>query len=392
MKVALVHDWLTGLRGGEKCLLAFLKIYPQADIFTLLHVPGSTAHEIDRKVKQVSFLNRLPLVRKYYRFLLPLYPAAVRTLNLQGYDLVISLSHAAAKNVRVPEGCVHICYCFTPMRYIWDQASAYFGRLLPFVWPIISRLRRWDLKGSARVDHFIAISSFVAARIRRFYKRKACVIFPPMESGWIKSRGEGETGEAFLCAGALVPYKKIDHAIEAFNRNGQQLWIVGSGPEEARLRRAARENITFFGFLDQAQLADRLRRCRALIFPGTEDYGLVPVECMAAGRPVIGLFDGGLKETVNGLKPWINSSLAPDNFSGVFIRRRSERSAQVESIIKSVEYFMRCEDNFSAQACRDQAGKFSEERFFAAWSDFERRIGLPGQEAFVNGSASIGAL
>ncbi|MFM1849081.1 MAG: hypothetical protein RL417_2555, partial [Pseudomonadota bacterium] len=162
MKVAIIHDWLTGLRGGERCLQAFLEMYPEADIFTLVHVPGSTAPEIDARVKETSFLQKLPGVRRYYRALLPLFPRAIRSFDLSGYDLVVSLSHAAAKNVQVPQGTLHLCYCFTPMRYIWDQVGVYFGRFTPLLWPIIRALRSWDRRGSKGVDHFIAISDFVA--------------------------------------------------------------------------------------------------------------------------------------------------------------------------------------------------------------------------------------
>ena len=380
MRVALVHDWLTGLRGGEKCLLAFIKLYPQADIFTLLHVPGSTHPEIDKRVKGVSFLGKLPGARKYYRFLLPLFPAAIRKFNLTGYDLIISLSHAAAKNIVVPNDAMHVCYCFTPMRYIWDQARNYFGRATNLVWPLIAKLRRWDREGAERVDYFIAISRFVASRIRCFYKKKADVIFPPIEPFWFDqpaSRGEG----AFLCAGALVPYKSIDLAIEAFNQLGVELIVVGSGPEEGRLRSMARDNIKFLGYVPDSELAMYYSGCRALVFPGTEDFGMVPVECMAAGRPVIALYDGALRETVTGLKPWINSTLAAAQASGVFIQKRDDRQGQIEAITKSIQCFMRLEGEFRSEVCTKQARNFSEERFFQSWRSFEERAGLSGKHA-----------
>lgn len=371
MKVALVHDWLTGLRGGERCLQAFLHLYPQADIFTLLHVPGSTDKLIDARVKETSLIQRLPFARKLYRLCLPLYPYAVRQFNFTGYDLVISLSHAAAKNITVPRGTLHVCYCFTPMRYVWDQARFYFGGATPLLWPLIKTLRAWDVRGSEGVDAFVAISDFVAARIRCFYGRDATVIYPPVETSWIEPASPGSAGEAFLCAGALVPYKRLDRVVHAFNLLGEKLWIVGRGPEEKRLRAMARSNIEFFGHVPDQELANFYRRCRALIFPGVEDFGLVPLECMAAGRPVIGLYDGALRETVSGVKPWNVSGLEPAKASGVFIKKSlSGAAAELDSLLTSIYYFMRHEQEFQVDSCVRQAQAFSPQRFFEAWDGF----------------------
>ncbi len=371
MKVALVHDWLTGLRGGERCLQAFLHIYPDADIFTLLHVPGATDALIDARVKETSFLQNLPAARRLYRLCLPLYPRAIRSFDFSGYDLVISLSHAAAKNISVPEGVPHICYCFTPMRYVWDQAKFYFGAATPLLWPLIRSLRNWDMRGSEGVDAFVAISSFVAARIRCFYGREAAVIYPPVETSWIQPALQGQQGEAFLYAGALVPYKRVDQVIEAFNLLGEKLWVVGKGPEEKRLRKLARSNIEFFGHVPDQELASFYRRCRALIFPGIEDFGLIPLECMAAGRPVIGLQDGALRETLVGVKPWNVSALEPAHASGVFIKKRpSGAGAELDSLLTSVYYFMQHEQEFQVDSSVRQARAFSPQRFFQAWEAF----------------------
>lgn len=365
MKVALVHDWLTGMRGGERCLEAFLSIYPEADIFTLLHIPGATSGAIDARVKCTSFLQRLPRIERYYRALLPLFPRAIRSFDLSGYDLVVSLSHAAAKNVVVPEGTLHLCYCFTPMRYIWDQVEVYFGKLTPLLWPIIRSLRSWDRRGSKGVDRFIAISDFVAARIRFFYKRTADVVYPPVDTRWITPAAEGSRGEAFLYAGALVPYKRPDLVVRAFREIDAPLWVVGGGPEERKLRALAGPNVTFFGRVSDAELADYMRRCRALIFPGIEDFGIVPVECLAAGRPVIGLYDGALRETVTGMKPWDRSWVDGTPSTGVFIPR--SKAGDVAALIESVKTFIAREGDFSVRACVEQARTFSAERFFDAW-------------------------
>lgn len=372
MKVALVHDWLTGLRGGERCLQAFLHLYPGADIFTLLHVPGSTDAAIDRRVKETSFLQNVPFASKVYRLCLPLYPAAIRRFDFSGYDLVVSLSHAAAKNITVPKGVPHLCYCFTPMRYIWDQARFYFGAATPALWPIISGLRRWDCSQSEQVLAFSAISRFVAARIRCFYGRDAEVIYPPVETSWIEPARAGTFGEAFLYAGALVPYKRVDLVIQAFNALGEKLWIVGKGPEEKKLRALAKSNIEFFGYVPDRELAAFYRRSRALIFPGIEDFGLIPLECMAAGRPVIALNDGALRETLNGVKHWQTGALEPAKASGVFIQKTNsgDAPAQVDSIVSAVYYFLKNEEKFQVDSCVAQARAFSPKRFFESWEAF----------------------
>ena len=233
MKVALVHDWLTGMRGGERCLQAFLSLYPDADIFTLVHIPGATNAQIDRRVKQVSFLNRIPGIGHLYRMFLPLYPLAIGQFDFAGYDLVVSLSHAAAKNVHVPQGVRHFCFCFTPMRYVWDQSRQYFGRLTPFLWPVISALRSWDRARSSDVSQFAAISRFIAARIRCYYGRRAKVIYPPVDTAWITTV-EGEAPvipatPAFLYAGALVPYKRVDLVVRPLTSSAFHcgLWVTG---------------------------------------------------------------------------------------------------------------------------------------------------------------------
>lgn len=369
MKVALVHDWLTGMRGGERCLKAFVDLYPQADIYTLIHVPGATHPDIDSRVKGTSYLQNFPGVRRYYRALLPLFPSAARSIRLSGYDLVISLSHAAAKNIEVLDGAPHLSYCFTPMRYIWDQAEAYLGRLLPFSWPVVRPLRAWDQRGAQKLAGIVAISQFIAARIRAYYGLQAPVIYPPVDTSWISPRAEGEPGEAFLYAGALVPYKNPDLVVEAFTRMGLPLWVVGSGPLEKTLKAKAGPKVKFFGQVSDADLAERLRRCRALILPGVEDFGMLPVEAMAAGRPVIGLSAGGLRDTVNGLSPWQDIPAdSPFPYTGVFINR--DKTEPLEAFCASVYYFLDQERRFSAKSCVEMAARFSPERFRLEWQSF----------------------
>lgn len=417
MKVALVHDWLTGLRGGEKCLEAFTRIYPDADIFTLVHQPGTTSARLDERVHRVSFLNRIPGASSKYRLFLPLFPRAARSFSFEGYDLVISLSHAAVKNIVVPEGVPHLCYCFTPMRYIWDQAWSYLGALTPLAWPLITHLREWDVAGSDRVSHFIAISRFVAARIRRFYHRPASVIFPPVDTSWITPAKPGSSGEAFLYAGALVPYKRVDAIISAFNRLGERLWIVGDGPQYRALRRAAGPNIEFMGRVDDPDLAEFYSRSRALVFPAREDFGMVPVESLAAGRPVIALGSGGCRDTIAGIPSWEPSAynrasgkkdLENKNStgpSGVFFSRRQSGSnkrlmqqSDGEGVPKSdlsqgveaaVSFFIENEAEFSVENCVKRAAMFSPAVFEASWNELLQSLERGGDRGFSDGGGNI---
>lgn len=370
MKVAIIHDWLTGLRGGEKCLLAFLALYPEADIFTLLHVPGMTHPEIDKRVKKTSWLNSVPGIRKTYRYFLPLYPLALKSFDLSGYDLVISLSHAVAKNVSVPKGVPHICYCFTPMRYVWDQIWPYFGEASYVLYPVLMLLRGWDKRRAQNVTHFVAISRFVAARIRRFYGRRATIIYPPVDTAWldiaIPAASEGAHLQhlqqpAFLCAGALVPYKRIDIAIEVFNELGLPLWIIGDGPEKENLMRKAKSNVTFFGRASDGFLAAALKKSRALVFPGIEDFGMIPVESLAAGTPVIAVGKGGVQET---LAPGVSTQKFGDQY-GVLYRSRGD---QKQALTEALGFFLANHQTFSAQLAQKRARDFSFQEFCNDWS------------------------
>ncbi len=385
MKVALVHDWITGMRGGERCLEAFLRIYPQADIYTLVHVPGVSSPAFDVRVRGVSFLNRIPGIGRLYKVMLPLYPLAAKSLTIKGYDLVISLSHAAAKNVRVEAGVPHVCYCFTPMRYAWDQSASYWGGVGDRVMqPLLAWLRRWDVAGAQGVSHFVAISSFVAARIRLFYGRSSAVIAPPvrMESEVTGVLADGERAlldslnePFFLCAGALVPYKRIDVAVEAFSRMGLPLVIAGDGSEREKLQRMAGPSVRFLGRVSDPFLWECYRRCRALIFPGIEDFGIIPVECMAAGKPVVGLDAGGLRDSVRGYRPWTNAPLVDRRYSGVFVPKKGYGDSQM--LVDAVRLFCEHEELFGSEQCREIATPFGFRYFQQSWEEFVVRAGLP---------------
>jgi glycosyltransferase involved in cell wall biosynthesis len=302
MKVALIHDWLTGMRGGEKVLEAFCEIFPDADLYTLLYIPGTVSGVIAGRTIKTSFIQRLPMVERHYRSYLPLFPLAIKGFDLNGYDLVVSSSHCVAKGVVTPPDVLHVSYVHTPMRYIWDKYDEYFGpgRASWFTRQaaaVVARsLRKWDAATSSRVDHFIANSKYVAERIKRYYARDSTVIYPPVDCSRF-TPGTG-TGDGYLIVSAFAPYKRLDLAIEAFNRLDLKLTIVGSGQDEKRLKRMAGPNIDFPGWRSDAEIAQYYRNCRALVFPGEEDFGIVPVEAMASGRPVVAFARGGALETV----------------------------------------------------------------------------------------------
>jgi glycosyltransferase involved in cell wall biosynthesis len=301
-RVALVHDWLTGMRGGERCLEALCDLFPDADLFTLLHVRGSVSEMIERRRIHTSAIQSLPFVKRRYRHYLPFFPWAIERFKLDGFDLILSGSHCVAKGVKAPPGALHIAYIYTPMRYVWDLQEAYVGagRMGPLsralLRAVAGRLRRWDLEANDRVDHFVAISRHVAGRIWRHYGREAEVIYPPVQTA--RFRIAVRTDDYYLLAGAFAPYKRLDLAVTAFNRLGRRVVIVGDGQEGGRLRRMAGPTIEFLGWRPDDEVAELLAHCRALVFPGEEDFGILPVEAMACGRPVIAYGKGGVTETV----------------------------------------------------------------------------------------------
>jgi glycosyltransferase involved in cell wall biosynthesis len=304
IKVALVHDWLTGRRGGEKVLEVLAEQFPQAPIFTLFHLKGSQAEAIESREIRTSFLQNLPFLEKKYRYYLPLFPLAVELFDLGGFDLVISSSHCVAKGAIPSPDALHISYVHSPIRYAWNQYFAYFSpRQLSFfsrrvIPPVIHRLRVWDESSAARVDHFVANSKNVARRIRKYYRREADVIHPPADVSFFRPAPDLPKSPDFLIVSALVPYKRIDLAIAAFNRSGEKLKIVGTGPDFGKLRKMARPNIAFLGQVSDEDLVALYRRARALILPGEEDFGIAAVEAQACGTPVLAFGGGGALETV----------------------------------------------------------------------------------------------
>ena len=304
MRVALVHDWLTGMRGGEKVLEGLCQRYPDADLFTLFHHRGTVSPGIERRTVRTPFTQRLPFARRLYRAYLPLFPTAIEQLDLDGYDLVISSSHCAAKAAIAPGRARHISYCHSPMRYAWDQFDAYFGPArvgaLASRWiyrPLLARLARWDAATAHRVHRFVANSRHVADRIRRYYNRAATIVYPPTDTVFYQPDAT-PPGSHFLIVSALVPYKRIELAIEACARAGATLRIVGDGPGRRALERRAGGHVEFLGRVSDERIRDEYRRAAAVLLPGEEDFGIVPVEAQACGRPVVALARGGALETV----------------------------------------------------------------------------------------------
>jgi glycosyltransferase involved in cell wall biosynthesis len=302
VRTAIVHYWLVGMRGGEKVLQSLCELYPQADIFTHVVVPDRISATIRSHHIRTSFIARLPRASRWYKRYLPLMPLALEQLDLSEYELVISSESGPAKGVIPAPGAVHVCYCHSPMRYIWNMYHSYrnsAGRVTKAVLPYFAHyLRGWDQISAMRVDSFVANSRNVAGRIRRYYGRGAAVVYPPVDVDNFSPIPRAELGDFFLMVGELVPYKRPDLAVDAFNQLGKKLVVIGGGEMLPALRRRARRNITFLGPQPFETLRSHYARCRALIFPGEEDFGIVPVEAMASGRPVIAFGRGGATETV----------------------------------------------------------------------------------------------
>lgn len=356
MRVALVHYWLVGMRGGEKVLEVLCELFPQADIFTLVADRSAISEIIARHRIQTSFLQRIG-GRRHYRKMLPLMPLALESFDLSAYDLVISSESGPAKGIIPRPDALHVCYCHSPMRYVWDLAPEYqreagwlAGAALRLAGP---RLRQWDVTTAARVDHFIANSGFVARRIEKYYRREATVIHPPVS---LDRFAVGVPGDTYLCAGQITPYKRIELAVEAFTRMGKPLAIVGDGASD-RLRAMAGPTVRFLGPLGDAALAEQLARCRALVFPGVEDFGIVPLEVMASGRPVIACARGGALDTV-----------VPGK-TGILFEEQT-----VEGLIRAVTRFEAVETHFDPHRIRAHAERFGRPRFVAELQSFFCRV------------------
>ena len=369
-RVAIVHEWFTSMRGGEKCVEALCEVFPGADVYALLHVPGSVSPVIERALVRTTFVQHLPAAATQYRRYLPLFPLAVRQFDLRRYDLVITSNHCVAKGARVPAHALHICYCYTPMRYIWGQYDEYFGRgragffTRGAMRACVGPLRRWDVATAAHPDHFVAISENVRSRIREIYAREADMIYPPVDTSRFALSGRDDG--YYLIVSALVPYKAVDLAIEAFNRTGDRLVIVGEGPDAPRLRRLAGSGITFEGWQSDSRLTEFYAGCRGVIFPGEEDFGIVPLEAMASGKPVLAYGRGGALETVIDTPELSTGKLFPDQ--------------TVDSLLSGLALFKKT--GFDPRRIRAHALTFGREIYktkmkeycLRRWDEFGRRI------------------
>ena len=326
-RVAIIHYWLVGMRGGEKVLEALLRMFPQADIFTHAYDPASVSPLIRSKRVTTTSVGKLPFATKLYQKYLPLMPRALEELDLSGYDLVLSSESGPAKGVIAPPGTPHICYCHSPMRYLWDQYHVYrdsAGLLSRALLPRLAhRLRGWDVTSAARVDSFVANSTHVAARIEKYWRREAAVVHPPVPVQDFAPVAPDERGDFYLWVGELAPYKRADLAVAAFTKMGKPLVVIG-GPKSAEKKLAAQagDTVRFMGKLPFEDMRSYMAKAKALVFPGEEDFGLVPVEAMAAGRPVIAYGRGGALDTVI------------DRETGLLFHEQS-----TEAIIEAVEAF-----------------------------------------------------
>lgn len=301
IKVALVHDWLIHMRGGERVLEALAELYPDAVIYTLFSDKRRLSPSLQRMKIKNSFLQYFPGIRSYYRWLLPILPWTVKTLKIESADLVISSSHCVAKGISIPSGAKHLCYCHTPMRYLWGFEDEYFSRYPVFVRKLIRTalhfLRKWDLKSNRGVDQFVSNSENVKSRIRNYYNRDAVVVYPPV--GLRQFYPEGELADYYLIVSAFVPYKRVDLVIEAFNELDRRLIVVGKGPLEKKYQNLRKsEKISFWGSVDDAGLRRLYSGAQAVLFPPLEDFGIVPLEAQACGTPVIAYGQGGALESV----------------------------------------------------------------------------------------------
>ena len=349
IKVALVHDWLNGMRGGEKCLEVLCEMFPDADLYTLIHEKGKLSKIIESMKISTSFIQNMPFGLKKYRYYLPLFPLAIEKFNLNGYDLIVSSSHCVAKGVNHDDSVCHISYVHTPMRYVWDQFDTYFRQprtsLLVRIGAEATRsyLQRWDKKTSKRVDTFICNSQNIRSKIRDYYNRESQVVHPPVDLSFFRPGGAKEN--FYLMVGAFAPNKRVDLAVKAFNRLKLPLKIVGRGQDQEYCSSIAEENIEFHGALSNNKLLELYQKARALIFPGEDDFGITPLEAQACNTPVIAYASGGALETVT-------------DQTGIFFSEQTE-----ESLCNAVQEMEQNWKKFSPETFSNQTKLFRRENY-----------------------------
>ncbi len=362
------------MRGGERCLEVFCEMFPEADLYTLLHVKGMVSPTIERHRIRTSVIQSLPLTQRFYRYYLPLFPAAIERFRLGSYDLILSSSHCVAKGIRPPAGAKHLCYIHAPMRYVWDQFENYASGGRSGVLARLGmtffrqRLQAWDIASAARVDQFVANSHNIAGKVQRYYGRPAAVVHPPVD--WHSFQLAERSEDFYLMVTAFAPYKRVDLAVQACNLMKRRLRIIGKGQEEARLRKLAGPTVEFLGWQPDEVVRDHYARCRALIFPGEEDFGIVPLEAMACGKPVIAFGRGGALETVHPLA--VPSALGGEASSGDQPGQCHRSGAptgvfffepSTESLVHAMELFERRQCEFDPRSIRDHVAPFDRRLF-----------------------------
>ena len=382
-RIAIVHYWFVSHRGGERVVEAMASMFPQADLFSLVVDTTAVPDSLRQRAIKTSFLQRLPGSPHWHRHLLPFYPLALEQFDLNAYDLVLSSESGPAKGVLTSARTCHVCYCHSPMRYLWDFHHQYKNGAncglwsRPFFTLATHYLRMWDAASADRVDYFVANSRNVASRIRKHYRRESVVIYPPVNvhAGYLAESVE----DYYLVVGQLVDYKRMDLAIAACNRLGRRLHVVGDGEQYGRLRKLAGSSIYFCGALSDKGLQEQYAHCRALLFPGEEDFGIVPVEALSFGHPVIAYDRGGVTETVKGLHVGCSQEV-PENKTGVFFSKQS-----VDSLVDAIRRFEEVEHRFCPSLIKEHADRFAPERF-------ERHFRLflsEKWEEFHNGRAEL---
>jgi glycosyltransferase involved in cell wall biosynthesis len=360
MKIAIVHDWLVNYGGSERVLEQMLLCYPEADLFSLVDfVPSHERGFLQGKKVTTTFIQRLPGAAKHFRKYLPLMPLAIEQLDVRGYDLVISSSHAVAKGVLVSPDQLHLCMCYTPIRYAWDLQHQYLqesgldkGLKSWLVRWMLHKIRLWDSRSANGVDHFIAISHYIARRITKSYRRESSVVYPPVDTDYFDlPEGNAPKGDFYLTASRMVPYKKVALIVEAFNRMpDKQLIVIGDGPDMAKCQAAAGPNVRLLGLQSAASLKDHLQRAKAFIFAAEEDFGIAPIEAQACGTPVIAYGRGAATET-----------LLNDQAARTTCHFFEEQTTQ--SMVQAITAFEENPGLISPQACRKNALRFSVKHF-----------------------------
>jgi glycosyltransferase involved in cell wall biosynthesis len=394
MRVAIVHYRLLAYAGGERVVSALLELFPQADVFVLVANEGMCARFAPHRVT-TSFLQRVPGSHRYHCHMLPLCPYAVEQFDLRGYDLVISSESGPAKGAITSTDTLHVCYCHSPMRYIWDMYHEYTNGkdmkgLTRLVFKAVAHyMRMWDLASAARVDYFVANSNHTATRIRKYYRREAIVIYPPVEV--TPGHLADHTEDYYLVVSRLVDYKRTDLAVKACTRLGRALRVVGVGPQYRGLKGLAGPTVNFLGELTEAEKNEQYSHCRALLFPGEEDFGMVPVEAQAFGRPVIALGRGGARETVIGA--YQGEGVTPERATGILFCEQT-----VDSLVEGIRAFEAFEQQFSPRFIRAHAEQFDKQHFLEKMNRFveeklEEHRALNGlrvrSPSFVTGQAGV---